>query len=467
MANSNDGNGTKLHVVMFPWLAFGHMFPHLELSRLIAQKGHTVSFISTPRNIDRLLPRLPENLSSAINFVKIPLLSDSNLPEDCEATTDIPLHLVPYLKIAMDGMRNPVTEFLVSSNPDWILQDFVPHWLPPITRRLGIKTGFFSAFNCATLGTLIAPGSDEYRTSSADFLTSPKWIPFETPVAYKLYECRNLFKGFMAATIEGNIPDVDRMAGVINGCDVIVVRSCYEYEAQWLQLIQDLHGKPVIPVGVLPPNLEEKCADTDTWPSLKAWLDSQQTKSVVHVSFGSEAMPSQTQLNEIALGLELSGLPFFWVLKTRRGPWDTEPVELPEGFEERTKERGMVWRGWVELLRTLSHDSIGLVLTHSGWGTPIEAIRFGKPMVVLAFMNDQGLNARVIEEKKIGYMIPRDETEGCFTKESVAKSLRLVMEDEEGKVYRENVKDMKGVFGDMDRQDCYVDSFLDYLVANR
>ncbi|CAA7028205.1 unnamed protein product [Microthlaspi erraticum] len=83
----------------------------------------------------------------------------------------------------------------------------------------------------------------------------------------------------------------------------------------------------------------------------------------------------------------------------------------------------------------LSHDSIGLVVTHSGW----------------------------IE----WYVIPWDETEGFFTKEIVAKSLRLVMEDEEGKVYRENVKEMKGVFEDMDRQDRYVHSFVDYLVANR
>ncbi|CAA7019789.1 unnamed protein product [Microthlaspi erraticum] len=128
MTSSKDCNGAKLrlHVVMFPWLAFGHMIPHLELSKLIAQKGHTVSFISTPRNIDRLLPRLPENLSSAISFVKIPLPSNNKLPEDCEATTDVPFHLVPYLKIAMDGMRIPVTEFLESSKPDWILQDFVP-----------------------------------------------------------------------------------------------------------------------------------------------------------------------------------------------------------------------------------------------------------------------------------------------------------------------------------------------------
>uniref|UniRef100_A0A1J3J307 UDP-glycosyltransferase 91A1 n=1 Tax=Noccaea caerulescens TaxID=107243 RepID=A0A1J3J307_NOCCA len=467
MASSEDRNGAKLHVAMFPWLAFGHMVPFLELSKLIAQKGHTVSFITTPCNIDRLLPRLPENFSSAINFVKIPLLSNNKLPEDCEATTDVPLDLVPYLKIAMDGMRIPVTEFLESSKPDWILQDFAPYWLPSISRRLGCKTGFFSAFTAASLGILKPPGYEEYRTSPEDFLTPPKWVPFETPLAFKLFECRNIFKGIMAETTEGNIPDFDRFTGVINGCDVLAIRSCYEYEAKWLELLQDLHRKPVVPVGVLPPKFEEKYADTDTWLTIKQWLDSRKTKSVVHVAFGSEAKPSQTELNEIALGLELSGLPFFWVFKTRRGLFDTEPVELPEGFEERTKDRGMVWRGWVEQLRTLSHDSIGLVLTHPGWGTIIEAVRFGKPMAMLVFLYDQGLNARVIEEKKIGYMIPRDETEGFFTKESVANSLRLVMEDEEGKVYRENVKDMKGVFGDMDRQDRYVDSFLDYLAANR
>nr|AVW82166.1 putative UDP-glucosyltransferase UGT91A10 [Barbarea vulgaris subsp. arcuata] len=464
----DDDNGTKLHVAMFPWLAFGHMVPYLELSKLMVQKGHTVSFISTPRNIDRLLPRLPENLSSAINFVKLPFSGGNKLPDDGEATTDVPFDLIPYFKIAFDGLQIPVTKFLESSKPDWILHDFAPYWLPPISRRLGIKTGFFSAFTGASLGIIKPPGFEEYRTSPEDLLTPPKWVPFETPVSYRLFECRFIFNGFLVEPIEGNVSDVHRFGGVIDGCDVIAIRSCYEYEAEWLRLIQDLHRKPVIPVGVLPPKLEEKFEDTDTWLSIKTWLDTHNKTSVVYVAFGSEVKLSQTELNEIAFGLELSGLPFFWVLKTQRGPWDTEPVKLPDGFEERTADRGMVWRGnWVEQLRILSHDSIGLLLTHPGWGTIIEAIRFAKPMVMLVFLYDQGLNARVVEEKEIGYMIPRDESEGFFSRESVAKSLKLVMEEDEGKVYRENVKDMKKVFGDMDRQDRYVDSFLDYLVTHR
>ncbi|EOA25246.1 hypothetical protein CARUB_v10018560mg, partial [Capsella rubella] len=333
--------------------------------------------------------------------------------------------------------------------------------------RLGIKNGFFTAFNGASFGILKPSGFKEYRTSPEDFLTKPKWVPFQTPIPFRLFESKPIFEGLMHESTEGNIPDLDRSTGVIDGCDIIIVRSCNEYEAEWLGLIQELYGKPVIPVGVLPPKPEERFKNTDTWLSIKKWLDSRKPNSVVYVSFGSEAKPSQTELNAIALGLELSGLPFFWVLRTGRGPLDTEPLELPEGFEERTAERGMVWRGWVEQLRTLNHESIGLLLTHAGWSTMIEAVRFAKPMVMLAFVPDQGLNARVAEEKEIGYMIPRDETTGSFTKEDVAKSLRLVMEGEEGKVYRENVKDMKRVFGDMDQQDRYVDSFLDYLVAHR
>ena len=41
----------KLNVAIFPWLAYGPIIPYLELSKFLAQKGHKVSFISTPKNI--------------------------------------------------------------------------------------------------------------------------------------------------------------------------------------------------------------------------------------------------------------------------------------------------------------------------------------------------------------------------------------------------------------------------------
>ncbi|KAI7980265.1 UDP-glycosyltransferase 91A1 [Camellia lanceoleosa] len=83
---ADDG---KLHIVMVSWLVLGHMILYLELTKLIAQKGHKVSFVSTPRNIDRL-PKLPPSLYYLLNFAKIPLPSTENLPENTDATSDLP-----------------------------------------------------------------------------------------------------------------------------------------------------------------------------------------------------------------------------------------------------------------------------------------------------------------------------------------------------------------------------------------
>jgi len=44
-------------------------------------------------------------------------------------------------------------------------------------------------------------------------------------------------------------------------------------------------------------------------------LDKQPNGSVLYVSFGSGGTLSQEQLNELALGLEMSGQRFLWVVR--------------------------------------------------------------------------------------------------------------------------------------------------------
>ncbi|KAG5026877.1 hypothetical protein JHK86_022791 [Glycine max] len=56
---------------------------------------------------------------------------------------------------------------------------------------------------------------------------------------------------------------------------------------------------------------------------------------------------------------------------------------------------------------------------------------------------DHGLNSRVLEVKKMGYSIPKDERDGSFTSDAVANLIRLVMVEEEGRIYREKVKKHK------------------------
>ncbi|KAM0871398.1 hypothetical protein ACQ4PT_039416 [Festuca glaucescens] len=80
-------------------------------------------------------------------------------------------------------------------------------------------------------------------------------------------------------------------------------------------------------------------------------------RSVVFICFGSKGTLSAEQLKEIAIGLERSRQRFLWSVRTPAGSHDTkkylevhpEPdldALMPEGFLERTKDRGLVIKSW-------------------------------------------------------------------------------------------------------------------------
>ncbi|KAJ7953511.1 UDP-glycosyltransferase [Quillaja saponaria] len=468
-------NDKKLHIAMFPWLAFGHIIPYLELAKLIAQKGHFISFISTPNNIDRL-PKLPSNIAPLIKFVKLTLPNNyqDKLPPNAEATSDVPKDIVPYLKHSYDGLQKQLSEFLEDSNPDWIIYDFTPYWLPPITAKLSISTAFFCILFTSIL-CILGPSAtamitgDDPRNKPEDFTVPPKWVPFPTNQAYRLYQAKHIFNDHFGVNPSG-VSDMFRAGSIISGCDLIVLRTCLELqmESKWVELTGKLHQKPVVPIGLLPPSLSISEHDDDnhmdkgddTWLNIRNWLDKQKNGSIVYVAFGSEVTLGHEDLTELALGLEESGLPFFWALKK---PKLVESLELPIGFEKRTKDRGLVWTGWVPQYKILGHKSVGVFLTHCGWGSTIEALHFGHALVMLPFLIDQGLVARYLEEIKVGIEIPRNEEDGRFTRNEVSESLRLVLLTEEGKTYKDNANEISKIFGDKELHQRYIDDFVEHL----
>ncbi|XP_027100473.1 UDP-glycosyltransferase 91D1-like [Coffea arabica] len=456
------GKSGSLHVVMFPWLAFGHFIPFLDLSKFIAQRGHKVSFISTPKNVDRL-PKIPLEFASSITYVKIPLPRVDGLPENVEATVDLGGLDVAVLKKAYDGLEPELTRFLESSAPDWIIYDFAPYWLPPIAAKLNISKSWFSIYSAFSMAFLAPPfevliaGTDP-RTKVEDFTVPPKWIPFESKVAFKLHESRWMLE---SRNLDGSgVSDLYRLGSVVKGADVILMRYCREFEGQWLKLVEDLHPRPFIPVGLMPPPVEKNSLENnESWTAIKDWLDGQGKGSVVYVALGSEVSLNQLQLSELALGLELSGVPFFWALRN--------PSGLPGGFEDRVKGRGIVWKNWAPQLNILSHDSVGGFLTHCGWGSSIEGLMFGHPLIMLPFVIDTGLIARVLEENQVGIEIPRNDVDGSYTSDSVANSVRLVMVENEGKVFKDKAKEIGAIFGDQDLHNSYLQKSVDYLEKNR
>ncbi|CDP01580.1 unnamed protein product [Coffea canephora] len=388
----------KLHVAVFPWLAFGHLIPFFEVAKFIAQKGHKISFLSTPRNMNRL-PTLPPGLVPCFDFVNLTLPRIENLPENAEATMDVPPEDIHFLKKAFDGLEDELTQFLESSTPDWIIYDFAPYWLPPIAARLRISRAHFFVINAWFL----------------DFFGPTSWK--------RTLETSN--------KPGGSVTDAYRLGSAISGCDMIIIRHCFEFEPLWLNLLEELHHKPVIPLGLMPPAL------------------------------GSEVGLSQDELTELALGLELSGLSFFWALRR------SDSLELPNGFLERVKDRGIVWETWAPQSKILSHDSVGSFLTHCGWSSIIEGLEFGRALIMLPIAVDQGLNARILVDSKVGVEIPRDENDGSFTRNSVAESVKKVTVCEDGQIFRDKAKELSYVFGDKDMHSRYMNSFIEYLENHR
>ncbi|MCE7766615.1 hypothetical protein GQL56_28725, partial [Pseudomonas putida] len=82
--------------------------------------------------------------------------------------------------------------------------------------------------------------------------------------------------------------------------------------------------------------------------------------------------------------------------------WALNDVDaLPSGFGAATEGRGFVYIGWAPQKEILAHPSIGGSLFHAGWGSTIETLRHGHVLVVLPFVFDQGLNARLLVEKGV------------------------------------------------------------------
>ncbi|KAF8775224.1 hypothetical protein HU200_004625 [Digitaria exilis] len=449
---------------MLPWLAFGHILPFTELAKRIARQGHRVTLLSTPRNTRRLI-HIPPDLAGLLRVVDIKLPRVEHLPEDAEASIDLPSDdLRPYLRVAYDTafeaklsdiLREPAPE-----RPDWILIDYAPHWAPAVAARHGVPCACVSLFVAAALSIYGPPdalmGRGKYvRTKPEQLMEVPDYVPFPTTVAYRGFEARAFFEPLLV-TDDSGVSEAYRFGKCIEGSQLVGIRSSAEFESEWLQVLGELYQRPVIPIGLFPP---QPTQDVGGHEATLQWLDRQPPGSVVYAAFGSEAKLTAAQLQVIALGLEASGSPFLWAF---RAPVDVDEgnTGLPEGFEERVDGRGLVCRSWVPQATFLAHESVGAFLTHAGWNSTIEGLARGVRLVLLPLMFDQGLNSRLLVEKKIGVEVERDEDDGSFEPDDIAAALRKVMVEDEGEEFGTKAKELSGVFGNDEVNDQCVRDFL-------
>ncbi|KAJ3691320.1 hypothetical protein LUZ61_020484 [Rhynchospora tenuis] len=81
----------KSHIILFPFLAHGHINPFVSLASLLHHRNSnlTITFVSTPRHIQSV-SSLP--FSSSIRFHSLPFSPESHgLPPNTESLADLQL----------------------------------------------------------------------------------------------------------------------------------------------------------------------------------------------------------------------------------------------------------------------------------------------------------------------------------------------------------------------------------------
>jgi hypothetical protein len=204
---------------------------------------------------------------------------------------------------------------------------------------------------------------------------------------------------------------------------------------------------PTPPIFCIGPSISSSnIEDGENQHECLNWLNLQPSQSVVFLCFGSMGSFSAKQLREIAVGLENSGQRFLWVVRNPSPDDNKEPnldALLPNGFLERTAERGFVVKQWAPQVEILSHGSVGGFVTHCGWNSVLEAVRGGLPMVAWPLYSEQRMNRAVLaKELKVALAVNESE-DGLVSAAELEKRVRELMVSEAGKEVREKVSAMR------------------------
>ncbi|XP_048140169.1 UDP-glucosyltransferase 29-like [Rhodamnia argentea] len=391
--------GAFTSILMLPWLAHGHISPFLELSKRFADRNIHIYFCSTPVNLASVKPKLAgTKYFSKIKLVELHLPSLPELPPRNHTTKTLPPHLMPTLKKAFDTSSPGFAGILRLLVSDLVVYDFLQPWAPAIGTSLGIPAVEFlctSATMCAFVNHAnMKPG-----------------VEFPYPGIYLHDHEFDKFTNLLECSANG-IKDRERVFQCFErSLDMIIIKGIREIEGKYIDYLSFLLDKRVVPVG---PLVEDTMFEDGEKSKILDWLDNREEKSTVFVSFGSEYFLSKQEMTEIAHGLEASKVNFVWVVRFHDGERDAEAnsrCHLPEGFLKRVAGRGLVLQGWAPQAAILQHSSIGGFVSHCGWSSVMESIRFGVPIIAMPMHLDQPMNARVAEEVGVGTEVKRDETE--------------------------------------------------------
>ncbi|CAK8543944.1 unnamed protein product [Lathyrus sativus] len=455
----------KLHFVLFPMMAQGHMIPMMDIAKILAQHSNVVvTILTTPKNASRFSSIFQRFLQSGLQIHVIHLQfpsKESGLPEGCEN-----LDMLTSLGAASDFFNS--TKFQqeeaekifeeLTPRPSCIISDMCLPYTINIARKFNVPRVSFLGACCFFLLSMYNLRVCNMRQTMAN---NPNEY-FALPGFSEKFEINisQLDLGLMDEAWKQFSKDMIKAEVASYG---VIVNSFEELESAFVKDYKKIKNDKVWCIG--PVSLSntdsldkvqrghnDKNVSVDEWIHLK-WLDSQKPGSVIYACFGSLCNFTSPQMIELGLALEATKRPFIWVIRKRNRLDELKKWMEESGFEGRINGRGLVIEGWAPQLLILSHPSVGGFLTHCGWNSTIEAICAGVPMVTWPRFNDQFFDEILIVQVlkvgvKIGVKNPmkwgeEEEISVLVKKEDIERGIeRLMDETSESEERRKRIREL-------------------------
>ncbi|PRQ22955.1 putative flavonol 3-O-glucosyltransferase [Rosa chinensis] len=379
-----------LQIFFFPYMGQGYTVPLINISKLFASHGVRTTIITTTLNAPLFSkPIQSSGFDIELLVIKFPCI-EVGLPEGIErpnlATT---LEMKEKFFKATTLLQPQIDKILDQHRPDCLVADTFFAWATDVAAKFSIPrlifhgTSFFPM--CASLNLLLYQPHKKVSSDSESFV-----IP---NLPDKIKMTRNQLPVFFNQNVEteftklvkASIESEKKSYGVI-------VNSFYELESNYADHYRNVFGRKAWHIG--PVSLFNKAA-VDEENGCFHWLNFKKPSSVIYICFGSMTNFSDSQLLEIAVGLEASGQEFIWVVKKEK---NEKEEWLPKGFEQRMEGKGVIIRGWAPQVAILEHEAIGGFVTHCGWNSILEAVSAGVPMITWPVSAEQFYNEKLVTQ---------------------------------------------------------------------
>uniref|UniRef100_A0A6N2L817 Glycosyltransferase n=1 Tax=Salix viminalis TaxID=40686 RepID=A0A6N2L817_SALVM len=437
----------KPHALCFPTPAQSHIKSMLKLAKLLHYKGFHITFVNTEFNHRRLLKSRGSDSMNGLPDFRFESIPDG-LPSSDENVTQ---NIVKYPRLPGRVYRLNGTESSSDVPPvTCIVSDgFMPVAIDAAAMHEVPVALFFTISACSFMGFRqfqalkekgLTPLKDESFLTNGYLDEVVDWIPGmrdiklrDLPSFVRTTDPNDFMFSFCADCAERASEGSAVIFHTFDALEQEVLTAFYSllprvYTIGPLQLLlNQMQEDDLNSIGCNLWQEEVQC--------LK-WLDSQRPNSVIYVNFGSIAVATKEQLIEFGMGLSKSGHPFLWII--RPGMITGDSTVLPPEFTEETKERGFI-SSWCPQEEVLNHPSVGGFLTHCGWGSIIESISSGVPMLCWPSFGDQQTNCwYTCTEWGIGM-----EIDSVVTREKVETQVRELLDGEEGKKMKQKAMEWR------------------------